>query len=264
MPEGLEAEIWRTSLEVTVGRTVVDAWVDDRVVPPDLVDRITGHRIDSVRRVGKVVLIDTVDGPTIGLHFGMTGRVIVDGIAPIDRLQYASARDEPEWDRLRLFASRRAASPALVGPPAIRLNDPRRLGHVSLDADLSALGVDMMAVTSARLRAAIGRRQPAIKTLLLDQSAVAGLGNMCADEVLWWAGIDPHRAAATLTDDEVRRLASAIRRRLPIMLRRGGSHTGVLAPDVRAACPPCERDGVPLRRDVIGGRTAVWCPEHQA
>jgi formamidopyrimidine-DNA glycosylase len=262
VPEGLEAEIWRTALEVTIGRLITGAWVDERVAPPGFSDLVVGHRIDAVRRVGKVDLIDTADGPTIGLHFGMTGRVIVDGVAPIERLQYASARDEPEWDRLRLYASEASAS-QIAGTPAIRLNDPRRLGHVSVDADLSALGVDMMAITPARLRAAISARRPAIKSVLLDQSAVAGLGNMCADEVLWWAGIDPRRSAGELSDDEVRALASAIRRRLPIMLRRGGSHTGVLSPDVRAACPPCERDGTPLRRDVIGGRTAVWCPFHQ-
>ncbi len=261
MPEGLEAEIWRTALEVTVGRTIIAAWVDERVAPAGFADLVVGHRIETIRRVGKVDLVVT-DGPTIGLHFGMTGRVIVDGIAAIDRLQYASARDEPEWDRLRIHTSSTSAAGA-AATPAIRLNDPRRLGHVSIDADLSSLGVDMMAVTPARLRAAIGTRRAAIKSVLLDQSVVAGLGNMCADEVLWWAGVDPHRSASELGDDELRALASAIRRRLPIMLRRGGSHTGVLSPAVRAACPPCERDGAPLRRDVIGGRTAVWCPCHQ-
>jgi formamidopyrimidine-DNA glycosylase len=261
VPEGLEAEIWRTALEVTVGRIVTDAWVDERVAPADFADLVVGHRIEGVRRVGKVDLLDT-DGPTIGLHFGMTGRVIVDGVAAIDRLQYASARDEPEWDRLRLYTSAGSAPP-VASTPAIRFNDPRRLGHVSIDPDLSALGVDMLAVTPARLRAAIGTRRSAIKSVLLDQSVVAGLGNMCADEVLWWAGVDPHRPAGELGDDEIAALASAIRRRLPIMLHRGGSHTGVLSPVVRSASPPCERDGVPLRRDVIGGRTAVWCPVHQ-
>ena len=55
----------------------------------------------------------------------------------------------------------------------------------------------------------------------------------------------------------------AIRRRLPVMLRRGGSHTGTLSPDVRAAGGPCPRDGTPLTRSVVGGRTTVWCPAHQ-
>ena len=253
MPEGLEAEIWRSALEPIVGRTVTGAWVDERVAPTDIVDAVEGALIVGIRRVGKVVVIE---GPDIGLHFGMTGRIVVDGEAPIERLQYASGRDEPEWDRLRLFTD--------GGPvPAVRFNDPRRLGRVSIDPDLSALGVDFTAVTPTRLAAAIGGRRAPVKSVLLDQHALAGLGNMCADEVLWWAGIGPRRPASSLDESEIGALARAIRQRLPVMLRRGGSHRGTLSPEVRAACPPCERDGSPLRRDTVGGRTTVWCSEHQ-
>ena len=253
MPEGLEAEIWRSALEPIVGRTITDAWVDERVAPSGFVDAVIGASIVGVHRVGKVVVLD---GPDIGLHFGMTGRIVVDGTAPIDRLQYASGRDEPEWDRLRLFTDDLPVA-------ALRFNDPRRLGRVSIDPDLSGLGVDFTAVTATRLARAIGGRHGPVKSVLLDQHAIAGLGNMCADEVLWWAGIDPHRPASSLDGDEVGALARAIRRRLPVMLRCGGSHCGTLSPEVRAACPPCERDGSPLRRDTIGGRTTVWCREHQ-
>ena len=98
--------------------------------------------------------------------------------------------------------------------------------------------------------------------MLLDQTAIAGLGNMLVDEVLWWASLDPHRPAASLDADEVAALQHAIRRRLPVMLRRGGSHTGTLSPPCGrpAGCP---RDGAELRRDVVGGRTTIWCPSHQ-
>ena len=254
MPEGLEAEIWRSAIEVTVGRVIEQAWVDERVAAPGFTDAVTGATIAGVRRAGKIVLVDT-DGPTIGLHFGMTGRVVVDGVAPIARLQYASGRDDPQWDRLRVFTG--------GDVPAIRFNDPRRLGRLSLDPDVSALGVDFTSVTAAQLRQALAGRRPAIKTVLLDQTVIAGLGNLCADEVLWWAGIAPRRAAESLDDADIEQLAHAIRRRLPIMLRRGGSHRGTLSPAVRAECPPCDRDGGPLQRDTIGGRTAVWCPMHQ-
>lgn len=253
MPEGPEAEIWRSALETVVGRTITAAWVDERVAPPGFVDEVIGARIDGVRRVGKVVVLD---GPGIGLHFGMTGRIVVDGEAPIERLEYSSSRDDAGWDRLRLYTDDRPV-------PAVRMNDPRRLGRVSLHPGLSDLGVDVFAVTPKRLEAALDGRRAPIKSVLLDQHAVAGLGNMCADEVLWWAGIDPHRTAASLRADELAALASAIRRRIPVMLRRGGSHCGTLSPDVRSACPPCLRDATPLRRDTIGGRTAVWCPGHQ-
>jgi len=256
VPEGLEAEIWRTAIEVTVGRTITDAYVDERVAPPGFVSAVRDLRITAVRRAGKVVLIDT-DGPTIGLHFGMTGRVVVDGSAPIERLSYASGRDEAEWNRLLLW----------TGPPdrpaAVRFNDPRRFGHVSLDPDLSGLGPDMFVITPSELRAVLARRRTSIKAVLLDQHVVAGLGNLCVDEVLWWAGIAPHRAGENVTVEEARRLVTVMRRRLRVMLRRGGSTTGVIDPRVRAELPHCSRDGAPLRRAQIGNRTTVWCAAHQ-
>ena len=125
------------------------------------------------------------------------------------------------------------------------------------------LGVDFAEVTPKRLARALAGRRGVLKSALLDQHVVAGLGNLCVDEVLWGAGRDPRRTVDSLDEPEVDRLASTIRRRLPIMLARGGSTTGVLSPAVRAACPPCERDGAPLERLVIGGRTTVWCPRHQ-
>ena len=123
--------------------------------------------------------------------------------------------------------------------------------------------MDIFDLSVTSLEDALKRRRIAVKTALLDQTVLAGLGNLCVDEVLWWAGIDPHRPANSLESDEMKRLEEMVRRRLPIMLRRGGSTSGVLSPEVRAACPPCERDGHPLRRDSIASRTAVWCPGHQ-
>ncbi len=256
MPEGLEAEIWRSAIEVTVGRTIVDAWVDDRVAPPGFVPAVRDVTITAVRRAGKVVLIDT-DGPTVGLHLGMTGRVIVDGFAAIDRLSYASARDEAGWNRLCLWTG------PTNGPPAVRFNDPRRFGHVSLDPDMSRLGPDMFTITPSALHEVFARRRTSVKAVLLDQHAVAGLGNLCVDEVLWWAGIAPDRASDRITVDETRRLVTVMRRRLRVMLRRGGSTTGVIGPRVRAELVGCPRDGAPLRRAQIGGRTTVWCTAHQ-
>ncbi|RLE23330.1 MAG: hypothetical protein DRJ50_06370, partial [Actinobacteria bacterium] len=112
MPEGLEAEIWRVALAPTLGRVISSAWVDDRIAPEGFVSRVAGSTIVGLRRAGKVVLLDT-DGPTIGLHFGMTGRVVVDGEAAIDRLEYASGKDRPEWDRRRLFTGDQRMAPAL-------------------------------------------------------------------------------------------------------------------------------------------------------
>jgi formamidopyrimidine-DNA glycosylase len=256
VPEGLEAEIWRRAATDLVGRRIERVWFDGRVAPPDLADALAGCEVVDVRRVGKVVVVDT-NGPSLGLHFGMTGRVEVDGRAPIAQLEYASGADRPEWDRLRLFTSGEDVVPAL------RMNDPRRLGRLSLDPDLNHLGRDVMSLVPGDLIAGIGRRRAAIKSMLLDQSVVAGLGNLCADEVLFWAGISPSRRGGDLTADDVDRLAAACRDRLPKMLAAGGSTMGELSPAVRSSLPPCPLDGGPLERATIGGRTTVWCSQHQ-
>lgn len=258
MPEGLEAEIWRRAALPLVGRSIVDAVVDERVAAAGFPTSVVGAVIGGVDRVGKVVLVET-DRATVGLHFGMTGRLVVDGVAPIAELAYASGRDEPAWDRLIVWTD----PPGRSCPPALRFNDPRRLGRISLDPDLSGLGVDFTKVTPRRLAAAFVGRRGVLKPTLLDQHVVAGLGNLCADEVLWWAELDPRRTVDSLVPEEIERLASAIRRRLPVMLVRGGSTEGVLSPAVRASCPPCDRDATPLVRATLGGRTTVWCPTHQ-
>ena len=264
MPEGLEAEIWRGACEPLVGRTIVGADVDERVAPAGFESAIVGSSITGVRRLGKVVLLDVCRmgeaSHAIGLHFGMTGRLVVDGVAAIERLTYASGRDAAAWDRCVLLTD---PSPAGVGTPGLRFNDPRRLGRITIDPDLSRIGVDIFDVTAPALGAALARRHIELKTALLDQHVIAGLGNLLVDEVLWWSGLNPRRAAATLDQREVRGLAAVIRRRLPIMLRRGGSTTGNLSPDVRSAPHLCERDGLPLRRESIGARTTIWCPGHQ-
>ncbi len=257
MPEALEAEIWKVAIGELVGRRITSARVDERVAPGDFEQRTAGCTITGVRRAGKVVLVDT-DGPTIGLHFGMTGRIIVDGRSPIERLEYASGRDDPSWDRLVV-----STRPSCAGAVALRFNDPRRFGHISLDPDVSHLGVDVFDVSADALTSALARRRAPIKAALLDQRVVAGLGNLCVDEVLWWAGVDPHRPADQVDAVQMAAIVNAIRRRLPIMLRRGGSTTGQLSPHVRAALPPCPRDGEPLSRAPIGGRTTVWCRRHQ-
>jgi len=85
VPEGLEAEIWRRACVPLVGRTIVDVVADERVVPTGFGQVVTAAEIVGVRRLGKVVVLDT-DRAVIGVHFAMTGRLVVDGRAPIERL----------------------------------------------------------------------------------------------------------------------------------------------------------------------------------
>jgi formamidopyrimidine-DNA glycosylase len=256
MPEGLEAEIWCCAAQVVVDRTITQVWFDQRVGPCDLADALTARKVQGVRRRGKIVLVET-DGPTLGLHFGMTGRLVVDGVAPIERLEYASGADRVDWDRLRLFTE-----PGSVA--ALRMNDPRRLGRLTIDPDLDHLGPDALSASTEIVAHALRGRRIAVKSVLMDQRAIAGLGNLCADEVLYHAGVAPHRPACDLIPRECEAIAVACRDELQTMLDAGGSTFGVLSPTVRRQLPPCPLDGGALRRASIGGRTAVWCERHQA
>jgi formamidopyrimidine-DNA glycosylase len=259
MPEGLEAEIYRRSAERVVGRTIAAVEVDDhQAMAAELTRSLPGRTVTAARRRGKHVLLDLDDrevaGGVVGLHFGMTGRLMVDGIAAIDELVYSSRRDDPAWNRLIVTFN---------DGTAIRVNDPRRWAVFTLDPDLGRIGPDFLELTVAVLAERFRGRRAAIKQVLLDQSVVAGFGNMCIDEVLWQAGVAPSASVARLGETQLDAVVQMSRVHLPAMLDRGGSHTGELDPDVRASCPPCPRDGAPLRRDTIGGRTTIWCPVHQ-
>ena len=258
MPEILEVETYRRAAEAVVGRRIVevgapDAWFLKRGLTPEaLVAALTDAEVIAARRRGKLLLLDT-DAAVLGLRFGMTGRLVVDGLAAIDELEYGSRRDDPAWDRLAL---------GFDGGGTLRLNDPRRLGGVELDPDERVLGVDALAVTERQLAAALAGSHAPLKARLLDQTRVAGVGNLLADEALWRAGLDPARPAADLSPEEVRRLHRALRRTLKVLGERGGSHLGDLQP-ARRQGGRCPRDGTPLDRRTIGGRTTYSCPSHQ-
>src|SRR5207302_3524890 len=142
----------------------------------------------------------------------------------------------------------------------LRMRDPRRLGRIELDADESRLGPDAVGLTPAGLRAALGASTAPLKARLMDQTRVAGIGNLIADELLWRAGLDPARPAGSLQPAEVRRLHKHLHMTLVDMMTLGGSHTGDLVPERRPG-GVCPRDGTPLVRRTVGGRTTWSCPK---
>ena len=254
MPEVLEVELTRRTARELVGRTLVAVERTDPLVVDEGVDaEVPGSRVVGVDRRGKLLLLCT-DGPIVGVHFGMTGRLLIDDRAAIERLAYSGSSRDPVWVRwaVRLDDGR-----------LVRVHDPRRLGRVRLDPDLSRFGPDALALRRDELAVALAGRRAPLKAVLLDQTAIAGLGNLLVDEILWWASLDPRRPAGSLQPAEVDQLQRTIRRRLPVMLRRGGSHTGTLSPFVRSSGGPCPRDGTELTRITVGGRTTLWCPFHQ-
>ncbi len=269
MPEGVEIEIYRRAAERALHRTIASVVADDEwfckdgTTPHALVDALTGASFSAARRRGKLLILDVdfdedpssdADGSgRLGLRFGMTGRLIVDDLAPIDSLEYSSDRDDPAWDRFAVV---------FADGGSLRIRDPRRLGGVSLEPNEDALGVDAFVITPAELDRRVFIGDVPIKARLLDQARIAGVGNLIADETLWRAGIDPAKPAGSLDGKTRRRLLRHLRSVLGDFLRDGGSHTGRLQP-ARTRGATCPKDGEPLDRRTIGGRTTFSCPQHQ-
>jgi formamidopyrimidine-DNA glycosylase len=231
-----------------------DAWFLKRGLTPTGVRRaLKGRHLTAARRRGKQLLLDTDDGagPVLGMHLGMSGRVLIDGEAAGDPLIYASNRHVPEWVRFGL---------RFTDGGALALRDPRRLGAVELDPDEDRLGPDALTLKLRELDPVLARSRAPLKAVLMDQSRVAGLGNLLVDEAVFRAGLDPARPADSLTADDRRRLHRSIRDTVRVLGRRGGSHTGDNPRDLDVPCP---RDGAALVRRTVGGRTTYSCPVHQ-
>jgi formamidopyrimidine-DNA glycosylase len=260
VPELPEIEEYRQLAERALGRPIATVLVGDprfvrgTTTPRQLGRVLRGNAFAGARRHGKLLVLELADGAhRLGLRFGMTGRLRVDEVVAAEDLVYASRRRLAAWDRFGVgFAD---GGSMVVG-------DPRLLGGVSLDPDESALGPDALSVTAAQLRAALDGSAVALKARLMDQSRVAGIGNLIADELLWRASLSPVRRAGSLVAPELRRLHHHLRRTLADMIERGGSHTGDLMPQRRPG-GRCPRDGAELRRSVVGGRTTWWCRRHQ-
>lgn len=259
MPELVEVERYRALAGSALERVIVsveagDAWYLKRGVDaPALAAALLGDRFVTARRRGKLLMLDTAGEAVLGLHFGMSGRLVVDGRAGVDRLLYSPVAEQDRYDRFRVRFTD-------GGTMAVR--DPRRLGGVELDPDESRLGPDALSVTLPDLRRVLSGATVALKARLLDQSRLAGVGNLIADEVLWRAALAPTRPAGALSPSAVRRLHSNLREGIADLIERGGSHTGELMPERRPG-GRCPRDGTALVRATVGGRTTWWCPRHQ-
>lgn len=257
MPEILEVESFRAHAEVATGRLIESVFTPDdhylkNVEAQALHKVLPGQEIKKVRRIGKLLLLDTT-GPTLGLRFGMTGRLVADEQVPLDQLYFERYKDKPEWRRFGL---------SFVGGGSLVMSDPRRFGSVWLDPDISKMGIDAFELTPEALHQILASSRSAVKTRLLDQSKIAGIGNLLVDEILWEAGINPRRAANSLSVDEMNRLSEVIPAILKTLGKRGGSHTGELYPH-RTKGAVCPNDGTPLEHYTLSTRTTWWCPGHQ-
>lgn len=246
MPELPEAERARRTLESVLNRRIVE--VDDRDTyvcrphpPGQIAAALIGHRFITANRRGKFLWLNTEDGPVLALHLGMTGHILLD---PEETIR---------WDRFTV---------RFDDGGGFALRDKRRLGRAFLNPTLVRVGPDAAEVTKTEFRRVIGAGRAPIKARLLDQRAISGVGNLLADQALWQARIAPTRRTNTLPVDDLDRLRREVRSAVRSAIRKGGAHTGAFITS-RAHDGACPRDGHPLARARIGGRTTYWCPECQ-
>jgi len=246
MPELPEVERARQTLESALGRRI--AAVDDRDsyvcrphAPGEISDALVGHALATAHRRGKFMWLDTDDGPVLGLHLGMAGRILVD------------PDDTTRWDR---FTVEFEDGGRLV------LRDRRRLGRAVVNPDFSHVGPDAAEVSRDEFRRLIGSGHTPVKARLLNQGAISGVGNLLADEALWQARISPNRSVSDLSTEDLDHLRREVRAAVRSAIRKGGAHTGRFV-GVRGPEGVCPRDGHPLERGTVGGRTTYWCPECQ-
>lgn len=276
MPELPEVETTRRGLSpALLGRKVVSAEVrHPRMLrrqprPADFRTRLEGREVRSLGRRGKFLMIELDGGNTWVVHLGMSGRMSI------------ARPGEPEGIHLRVAAGTDAGA-------EVRMVDPRTFGFTAVftpeelaASTLSRLGPDAMTKLppAEELADRAAGRRTAVKTLLLDQRFLAGLGNIYSDEALYEARVDGKRPADSLTLPEWRAVRAAVRSVLAAGLEHGGTSLDDLAyllPDGRAGRhldylavygregQPCRRCGAAVLREVIGGRSSHRCPVCQA
>lgn len=260
MPELPDVESFRrTATDVAVGATVsavtdVDPRVLRTTTPQGLGQALKGARIDAAERHGKWLWLRTDRRSDILLHFGMTGGL------------HQHAADEPacEHDRVAL---------ALDDNTRLALHMQRLLGGVWLvrsDADArritGALGPDALDLDSEDLQDLLGDSRAGLKSALMDQERLAGLGNELADEVCWQVRRHPETRCTELTEQDWGDLAESLGRVLDVGVDMGQvpRADGFLNDAREDDDPHCPRCGARLRNDTVAGRATWWCPKEQS
>ena len=282
MPELPEVETVRRGLEpVMTGQVIARARVNRPDLrwpfPPRMAERLQVRKILGLRRRSKYILADLGSGETLLIHLGMSGRMLVSG-DPLGRFVH----DHPaaqKHDHVVLD---------MEGGARVTFNDPRRFGAMDLmptDAVethplLSKLGPEPLgnAFDEIYLTAALGGRNTPVKSALLDQRIVAGLGNIYVCEALFRAGIAPTRRAGRIAKPRVAALVPVIRAVLSDAIAAGGSslrdfrQTDGELGYFQHSFDVYDREGLPcrrgdctgmIRRIVQSGRSSFYCPSCQ-
>jgi formamidopyrimidine-DNA glycosylase len=276
VPELPEVETIRRDLNATfaglrIERVTVEGprTLRRHAEPAGVPGRLAGHRLETVRRRGKYLLLQLDDGEVIVVHLGMSGQLLVaDAEVAVGRHTHLIVA----WEQ----------------GPQLRYVDPRTFGEIFVTEsdgagavpELAHLGFDPLQdhIGWRELGRRLATRRTKIKPLLMDQRFVAGIGNLYSDEILWSAGVLHDRPAADLAASEVKDLYDGMVRILRHAVRtRGSSLADEQYRDVMGRIGgyqayhrvygrddrPCERCGTPIVRAKAYGRSTWYCPRCQ-
>jgi formamidopyrimidine-DNA glycosylase len=260
MPELPEVEtVVRTVAPFLVGRKILSAKFTSRFVTPgnraQLAQRLAGRRIESIRRRGKFIVMSLDEG-TLTVHLGMTGKLLVEG--------------RPEPHTYGVFT---------LDDGVLLYHDPRQFGRIEWSPGapprVAKLGPEPLEISVADFRQRV-KRKTRVKALLLNQTFLAGVGNIYADESLFAAGIHPLATAARLKPERAARLHQAIQEILAHAIELGGSSVsdyvdangerGWFQVEHRVygrEGEPCKKCGTPIKRILVAQRGTHFCPQCQ-
>jgi formamidopyrimidine-DNA glycosylase len=268
MPELPEVETIANGLHKRVaGDRIESVWIGSKPEPlkstaREISSMLEGAGIERVRRVGKHIVVDLQSAKTPGsqwiVHLGMTGKMLVVG---------PEAEMPPHTHLVAKLASGRE----------LRFIDPRRFGRLEVRrSSFTGPGAEPLEISLDDFAAMFGRSKAPIKTALLNQKLLHGVGNIYADEALARAGIRPRRRANTLTRAEYRKLHAGLQKVLKAAIAAGGSSVsdyvdadgeeGFFQIQHRVygrEGKPCRSCKTPIKKIVVAGRGTHYCPRCQ-
>jgi len=273
VPELPEVETIRTGLERRlVGRTFESVEISDQRLtrpqdPREVAAELQGETVATVERRGKYLVVRFETGRVLLVHLRMTGSLLhaPRGVAADDVYVRAVVRLDNGSD-VAYRDVRRFGTWLLLEPGELEPYLAERIGKEPLGSSL----------TARSLAGRLARRKAPLKAVVLDQRVFAGVGNIYADEALWWARLHPLRPANTLSPEELQALVRGIRRALRLGIARQGAtlrdyrgangETGAMQAEFRVygrAGEACTRCGHPIEKTRAGGRGTWFCPNCQ-